>query len=80
MAGVNALNVGYSYYATYILSGKVFNDTATYQNVGLDISNVTFMSFVVNGCTSVNVILGTNSSHMFNDYYLFYVLPTAVLI
>ena len=49
----------------------MFNRSATYQDVGIDISNTEFITFVVNDCTSVNVILGTNTSNMFSDYYLF---------
>jgi len=56
-------------------TGRVFNGSTTYQNVGIDISNVAFYSFVISGCTSVNVIIGTNSSNMLVNYYRFAISP-----
>lgn len=63
-----------------LILGRVFNGSATHQNVGIDVSNVTFMTFVVSGCNRIYVILGTNSSDMFVDYYRFVVTATTARI
>ena len=63
-----------------LLSGRVFNGSTTYQNTGLDISNMTFLSFIVNDCTTVEIILSTNSSYILADYYRFTISMTAVAV
>ena len=55
----------------------MFNGSTAYQNVGIDISNVKFYTFVVSGCTNFNIILGTNSSNILVDNYLLIVLMAA---
>jgi len=62
-----------------LFSGRVFNGSAVRQDVGIDISNVKFFLFVVSGCTTFDVLLGTNSSNMLFDYYRFRVLAALVL-
>jgi len=55
----------------------VFNGSVTYQDVGIDISSTKFYTFVVSGCTNVDIILGTNSSNMLVDNYRLIVLMSA---
>jgi len=54
----------------------VFNGSVTYQDVGIAINNTMFFTFVVNNCTSVDIILGTNASNIFSDNYKFKITPT----
>jgi len=65
-----------SFTYSIINSGQVFNGSGTYQDVGIDISNTKFFAFVINNCTNLNVILGTNASNVFSDYYRFMITPT----
>lgn len=55
----------------------MFNGSVTYQDVGIDISNMKFYTFIVGGCTNVDIILGTNSSNVLVDNYRLMVLMAA---
>jgi len=61
------------------VAGRVFNGSASHQYVGVDVRNVTFATLLVAGCTSVDVILGTNSSKILVDNYRLSVSATTVI-